>query len=266
MIRRPDRLEHCRDLGRRIDHRPAHGLGHHGPAVRRRDGGGTHVGVWHDRDGRDVGAVRRHRGVYLAGASRSRSGRHERGGRRRCAARDAATARPARCLRRRPARHAVPGRRARPVAHLRAEQQERHRHGDRPGDVRGDRDLSGRARAAARGAVVGPAHAVGERRPRQQPHPDRPADRTVRAAGVRARPVQPLLHAERAVRRGHGQRRPPARLPRPADDGGAQEGGRAVPGRQPRRLLPRRAVLPRQLRVLGPSCSRSTPSRCGWWG
>ena len=73
-----------------------------------------------------------------------------------------------------------------------------HRHGDQPADAEGDRHRSGRRAAPARDPVLGPQDALRRQRRRQQPHADRPADRTVRAPDPGRGPLQPVLHARRA--------------------------------------------------------------------
>ena len=72
------------------------------------------------------------------------------------------------------------------------------------------RPLRGRRAAAARDAVVGPAHALGHQRPRQQPDADRPAHRAPGPSGPGARPLQPVLHGRRAAR-DRRRRGPPRR-------------------------------------------------------
>ena len=62
--------------------------------------------------------------------------------------------------------------------------------------------------------VVGPAHAVGHQRHRQQPDADRPAHRPPRPPGARCRPLQPVLHRRRAARDRRRRGPPRARLPR----------------------------------------------------
>ena len=80
-------------------------------------------------------------------------------------------------------RHGRAATRARLRAQLAVEHRRRHRSAHRPDR----RPLRRRRAAAARHPVVGPAHAVGHQRQRQQPHADRPAHRAPRPAGRRSR-------------------------------------------------------------------------------
>ena len=118
-----------------------------------------------------------------------------------------------------------PGGRRRPAARLRAAHPVERRLRDRSGHVQGDRQVQGRPQSAARGAVVGPAHAVGRQQRREheqgQRDPDRSEDRQARQGDSRRRSVQHVFLAGRQVgdRRRRGDEA--ARLPRSEDDGAA---------------------------------------------
>ena len=124
-----------------------------------------------------------------------------------------------------------------------------HRLRHRPEDVQDHRDHPRRPPAPARRPVLGPEDPLGQQQPRPHPHPHRPEDRQGGQGGRGPRPLQPLLHTPRQVRRRHGLPRPRTRLPRPAHHEADQDRAGHLLRRQPRRLLPRRPVLHRLLRV-----------------
>ena len=108
-------------------------------------------------------------------------------------------------------------------------------------------------RAAARGPVLRPDHALRQRRPREHAHPVRSPHREARAAHPGHRPVQPLLHPGRALGDLGGRAAPRADVLRPAQLAGAERAaGPGLPGRRPRRLHPRRPHRRVHLRVRRP--------------
>ena len=182
----------------------------------------------------------------------------------------AAGARRAQPVQRNRERQVEPGGAGRPRAHLRAQPALERRLRDRPGADEGGRPLQGRLQPAARRAVMGPAHAVGDQQCRAshrwQPDADRPAHRQARARRGGRQPVQHVLLARRQV--GHRGRRgaQAARLPRSADDGAAVLDRRAgLRRRQPRRLLDRRPVRDLHLRVRRHAGRRSIWSSARCW-
>ena len=167
-------------------------------------------------------------------------------------------------------RQAEPRGRRRPAARVRAAHPVERRLRDRSRDVPGDRQVQGGPQSAARGAVVGPAHAVGreQRREHDQGQPDarRSEDRQGGQADPRRRSLQHVLHAGRQVgdRRRRGDEA--ARLPRPEDDGDAVLDRRAeVRGHQPRGLLDRRPLRDLHVRVHRAPSRRSTSSSARCW-
>ena len=76
--------------------------------------------------------------------------------------------------------------------------------------------------------------------------------------GAGRRPVQPVLHARRGARPGHGRAPAPHRRPRPAHDGVPALAAGAVPGDQPRRLHRRPVASSWPAASSAGSCSSST--------
>ena len=164
-------------------------------------------------------------------------------------------------VRRRPAEQALAGRQGLPVPGLRAQHRVQHGLRHRPEDVRGHRDDPRRPPAPARRPLLGPEDPVGQQRPRQHPHAHRPEDRQGGQAGRRPRPVQPLLHAQRQVRRRHGLPRPPARLPRPAHHEDRQDRARSAATASTTPTSPPTAGTSSCPASSAANCSRSTPRR-----
>ena len=136
-------------------------------------------------------------------------------------------------------------------ADLRTEQRQRHGVGHRPGHLQGDPDGTGAAQPRARGAVLGPAHPVGQQRPGQ-----RPDARSTRPPAQFGTPV-PVNDPYNLYFTPDGKF---AMVMSEAAhqivfrDPHTMAIAKTVPGglrrRQPRRLLAGRPVLHRQLRVL----------------
>ena len=107
------------------------------------------------------------------------------------------------------AEHALPGR-ARPTQpRLRAQSRLRDGVRHRPQDLPCDRHVPHRPAPATRRAVLRPADAVGEQqRGRQQPHPDRPADRQATRPQRARWPTPTTCTSRPTARRPSSSRRP----------------------------------------------------------
>ena len=136
---------------------------------------------------------------------------------------------------------------------LRAEQRRRHRHGHRPGDVQGRRHVHRRRARAARRALARPRRAVRGGQRGRPPGADRPGDGTPGKPIPIAAPynlyftpdgTSAVVMAERLDRIDYYD---------PTTWALQQSVPVPCRGREPRRLVGRRAVVPRDLRVLGPA-------------
>ena len=160
---------------------------------------------------------------------------------------DAERRRPEQSLQRDDAGQGEPGPRDDARTRLRAASEVERRLRHRSGHPGRGRSLQGRYEPAARGALVGFDHSLGDQQCRG-PHgrdadPHRSGDREARQAGRRRRSVQHVLHAGRPLRRRRGGSVQAPRLSRPEDDGAPGLSlGAAMRGDQPRRLLDRRPL------------------------
>ena len=141
---------------------------------------------------------------------------------------------------------------ARPLVYVpRRRRAARVRRRHRPGDVRGPRPLRRRRPHPARGAVVGPAHALRQRAARRTsscPSTRSPASRA-RTSGS-TRPYNLYFTPDGTLGGRHGRAAQPHRLVRPGHLGAPPRGRRALRRPQPRRLDGRRPGVRRHVRVL----------------